>query len=135
MESSGMAESFQICRGMCEGSRLRGSIQGARVDFTQARVAYKINPIAVGYIHNIISNLRVQPVGRSYPRRQSYVSMHGRNAEASIQGGDHHRFMKKRGHSFLIRLPVHPPLPIVDLPREIAESPGTSFMFSRRSME
>jgi len=43
--------------------------------------------------------------------------------------------MQKRGHSFLIGLPICPPFPIVDLHREIAESPRTPFVLSGGSME
>ena len=53
----------------------------------------------------------------------------------SVEARNRHRFVQKRSHSFLIGLPIPPPLPIVDLPREIAESPCTPFVLSRRGME
>ena len=56
-------------------------------------------------------------------------------AEASIEAGDRYRLMQECGHSFLIRLAIRPPLPIVDLPREIAESPCTPFVPARGRKE
>ena len=54
---------------------------------------------------------------------------------ASVHIGHRHRLMQKCGHSFLVGLPVRPPLPIIDLPREVAESPRTPLVLSRRSMK
>jgi hypothetical protein len=63
------------------------------------------------------------------------INIHGRNAASSVETRNRHRLVQERGRSFLIRLPVRPPLPIVDLPREIAESPRTSCVLTRAGME